>query len=622
MELFTLSNITAWSLQIALLTIAAAILPRVLKFDDPVIRYAYWRTVLALCLLLPFVQTWRLTPPEVAPLTMQAQQSLGSRADDPSAPRLASSSSLTDWTRTLATVSPNLIAGALALGVGLKCAWLLAGIVRLRRLRRIGTVTRIAGDGVYQEVSALVQARADVRRVPGLGQPVTFGLWSPTVLVPEAFEHLPDGVRRAALAHELWHVRRRDWAWLVAEELLRAAFWFHPAISWLVLQVQRSREEVVDELTVLLTNARRTYIETLLRFAEEPSVYPAASIASRGHLLQRMLLISKEAGMSRQRIMASSIVTMLVVVGTVGYGVSAFPLNAVAPAPAERQAKQAPPRDPRRESQRPETPRERELKQQLDRTTPSVYLNLSKLQELRGALAEAEATLLEAKTAFPTNPTVLLATGAYYMRTDQLDKSIEVFREGAKVSDALRAHYANALNQKAARLEMEAGIDTSKRAELVAAAEILRERAKGVMPAPPPPPPPPSGMNFRARQSVQDAPPQAPPPPAASLSAPAGMDGNAPVRVGGSIKAPKKIKDVKPAYPEEAQFARAQGVVIIEATIDANGRIAGARVLKSVPMLDEAALDAVKQWEFEPTMVNNVAVPVIMTVTVNFAMQP
>ena len=91
---------------------------------------------------------------------------------------------------------------------------------------------------------------------------------------------MPAGVQRAVLAHELWHVRRRDWAVGAVEETIRAAFWFNPAMGWLVSRVQSSREEVVDELTVLLTNARRTYLEALLAFADEPPLFPADALRS------------------------------------------------------------------------------------------------------------------------------------------------------------------------------------------------------------------------------------------------------------------------------------------------------------------------------------------------------
>ena len=76
-----------------------------------------------------------------------------------------------------------------------------------------------------------------------------------------------------------------------------------------------------------------------------------------------------------------------------------------------------------------------------------------------------------------------------------------------------------------------------------------------------------------------------------------------------------------PGYPAVAQASRVQGIVIIEATIGPDGRVRDARVLRSIPLLDDAALDAVKQWRYEPTLLNGVPVAVIMTVTVNFRLQ-
>jgi TonB family protein len=90
------------------------------------------------------------------------------------------------------------------------------------------------------------------------------------------------------------------------------------------------------------------------------------------------------------------------------------------------------------------------------------------------------------------------------------------------------------------------------------------------------------------------------------------------VRVGGRIKTPTKIKDVKPVYPAIAQSARVSGVVTIEATIGPDGKVIEANVVRSIPLLDQAALDAVRQWEYTPTLLNGVAVPVLMTVTITF----
>jgi TonB family protein len=94
----------------------------------------------------------------------------------------------------------------------------------------------------------------------------------------------------------------------------------------------------------------------------------------------------------------------------------------------------------------------------------------------------------------------------------------------------------------------------------------------------------------------------------------------APVRVGGDIKEPKKIKDVKPLYPDGARAAGVQGVVILEVIITYDGTVREVRVLRSIAMLDDAAADAVRQWQFTPTLLNNQPVEVVMTVTVNFTL--
>jgi protein TonB len=91
-----------------------------------------------------------------------------------------------------------------------------------------------------------------------------------------------------------------------------------------------------------------------------------------------------------------------------------------------------------------------------------------------------------------------------------------------------------------------------------------------------------------------------------------------PVRISSGIKPPARIKDAAPVYPEIARRARVQGVVILEAIIGVDGRVLQARVLRSVPLLDQAAVNAVQSWEYTPTLLDGRPVPIIMTVTVNF----
>ncbi len=94
-----------------------------------------------------------------------------------------------------------------------------------------------------------------------------------------------------------------------------------------------------------------------------------------------------------------------------------------------------------------------------------------------------------------------------------------------------------------------------------------------------------------------------------------------PIRIGGDIRPPTKVRQVDPVYPPEAQTARVQGVVILEASISSTGEVSDVEVLRSVPLLDEAAAAAVRQWRYEPTLVDGVPVPVLMTVTVNFMLR-
>jgi periplasmic protein TonB len=175
-------------------------------------------------------------------------------------------------------------------------------------------------------------------------------------------------------------------------------------------------------------------------------------------------------------------------------------------------------------------------------------------------------------------------------------------------------------------------------------------------PPPPPPPPPPAPRAASAPRAVQpvtpadakftapvDVPDQIKPEAGLDVGVPGGVAGGveggvpggvvggvvgglpeAPpppvqaVRVGGQIKEPKKIKNENPTYPDIAKQARVQGIVILECTISPQGKVTDVKILRGIPLLDQAAVDAVKQWVYTPTLLNGVPVPVIMTVTVNF----
>jgi len=112
-------------------------------------------------------------------------------------------------------------------------------------------------------------------------------------------------------------------------------------------------------------------------------------------------------------------------------------------------------------------------------------------------------------------------------------------------------------------------------------------------PAPPPPPPPP-----------------APPAPVV----------RAPLRVGGGLRAPALVERIEPQYPPIAARAQVHGTVILEAVVNRHGRVEDVRVLRSIPLLDNAAIDAVRQWRYSPLLLNGEPERFVLTVTVTFSL--
>jgi protein TonB len=112
-----------------------------------------------------------------------------------------------------------------------------------------------------------------------------------------------------------------------------------------------------------------------------------------------------------------------------------------------------------------------------------------------------------------------------------------------------------------------------------------------------------------------------PPAPPLPTPTPAPAVPRTPVRPGGDIKAPARTYYVEPVYPAIARETRTEGMVILEATIDESGTVRNVKVLRSQPLLDQAAIDAVAKWKYTPTRLNGVAIPIVLTVTVNFALR-
>jgi TonB family protein len=569
------ADVVAFSAQIVCVIAVAEVLALLVRINAPAVRYQYWRALLLFCLVLPWLQRRQVG---VAPVTAMATMAFPSTTVALASPAgAATTASSVPWIEVALWI--------VMAGIVFRLARLGYGVIRLRELRRSGRVASATAE--HDELQRTLGTGAEIRYVPG-GQPVTYGAWRAVVLLPESLTSQPTEIQRAVLTHELLHVKRRDWVWVMGEEALRAVFWFHPGTWWLVARVRLAREEAVDELTVRVTNQRRAYLEALLAFADATALAPSAAFGRRRHLFRRMTLISKEAAMSSRRIVISFAVLVVGVVAGSWYAVSAFPLMQVPgaiqpavqppasnrPGPLEGSAKAITPENPiprRTYSVAPKNP---------GAANPGpAAVTLRITINALGRVGEARlASAQPAENAQPSNVFVKAALDAVrqwvYDPPADAPISFNVTFLFAPNSDPRLVAHGTPLPEPGS----------------AAAAGGIR-----IVPPPPPPPAPPW---------VRE-----------------GVTLGAPVRVGGNIRPPTKVKDVRPLYPEDSKIAGVQGVVILDATIGPDGRVDRVAVLRSIPQLDYAAIDAVKEWEFTPTMLNGTPVPVTMTVTVNFTLQ-
>ena len=535
-----LSNLLPWCLQVAVIVAVASLLPWLFRLDAAGVRYMYWRTVAALCLILPWVQPYREARASTATAAV-ADSTIATTAVGAA----ARSVQHLNWEVALLCV--------LAMGVVARLGWLTAGLIRLRAMRQ--TAHRHAIIAVEADLQRILGTRCSIRYVGDIDQPITFGLFRPIVMLPDTLRAQPREIQDAVLGHELLHVKRRDWAWLIVEELAVCLFWFHPASWWLTSQIQHAREEVVDELAIQLTGRRKAYVEALLTFSDATSVVPTAAFARRRHLFRRIALVSKESVMSSRRIVATCAAMALIVSAGSWYAVSAFPLSIMDQSSAKSRSSLPGSLELKAHTVTPENPIPRRIHYE-EAVVPDWVGSERAVVDVKITLDEggliAEARVLDAYRPVPLT----------------LDSE-----RNRQINEALIDAALAAVRQWRYDPPFEAPLTFNVLVHLGKGAEV---------------------MAFKPRS----------------------QDGA--LRVGGDIKPPKKIKDVQAVYPPIAREAGVAGVVIIETRIGTDGSVEEAHVLRSIPLLDQAALDAVKQWQFEPTLMNGQPVPIIMTVTINF----
>jgi len=309
------NNLAADCSQIAVLAIIGALLPRVFRLRVPKISVVYWQVLLTACLVLPILQPWqRVTfSPQVSFRTVSFE----------TGPLVAA---------PVHAAFPTFpaIAVALMTGVVIRLLWIALGLYRLRQYRRRA-----------RSLSPVPDSLKDLRSAVGVGPelllsdevegPATWGMVVPVVLLPARFTTMDAACQRAIACHEFVHVRRRDWLFNLAEEVILAMFWFHPAIWWVIRQIRLTREQTVDREVLQLTEARRPYLEALLDLASRcaaPRPVPAPLFLEESQLTERVALMLKEVSMSKSRLVLSLAAISALLLATTVVAVRAFPLKA------------------------------------------------------------------------------------------------------------------------------------------------------------------------------------------------------------------------------------------------------------------------------------------------------
>ncbi|HEX6739169.1 MAG TPA: M56 family metallopeptidase, partial [Vicinamibacteria bacterium] len=303
-----LRNLGAWSLQVAALVAAGGVAAAAARVSRPRVMLAYWRSLLLVSLLLPLLQPWQAHAPTPAAASAPVTWSFSSVTPAPASWPVAEA-----------------LAAALLAGVLVRSWRLARGWHRLAGLRRRATPWE--DPGAWAGMPGL--PRAQLLCSSEIQIPATFGWRRPVVLLPAGFRGLPRAQQHHALCHELWHVRRRDWAWAVVEEALRAAWWFHPAVAWLLGRIGLAREQVVDAEVVRATGERGVYLETLLAVARASAAsapVPLALFLRESHLMKRVQLLLEEVAMSTRGMALRVAASAAVVMGAGALSVWAFPL--------------------------------------------------------------------------------------------------------------------------------------------------------------------------------------------------------------------------------------------------------------------------------------------------------
>ncbi|MFN7922409.1 MAG: M56 family metallopeptidase [Bryobacteraceae bacterium] len=590
-----MSNFAAYFVQVAVLAGLGACLPRLLRVHHPRTQLVYCQALLALCLALPWIQPWRrqaiLAPLEVGN-TAPWMAASRDRAPEPF-----------PWDRAAIAI--------LTAGAAVRAAWLGLGLLRLRRYRQDSAPMSPLPSSI-SEAQRRAATTAAVSLAPGCESPVTFGWRYPVILLPAGFRALAPDAQLAIATHELVHVRRRDWLWMMMEEAASVALWFHPAVWWLTARIRLLREQAVDQEVVALLGGSDPYVNCLLDMAGAPprlDLAPAPLFLRRRHLSQRIQSLLEEVTVSKSRIALSYSCAAAVLAGALQLSIALFPMVGQAQVSEDGAGVRV------------------DAGAKLVYRTPVVYPAAARTRKVEGTVT-VELTLAQDGT---------VADARVVSGPDELRK--------AALSSVLEWHYdiASAPQRIMATIGFRMAPDGGAAGPVIGQVNVdgltadLRETVRARLS-------PFVGMRLtpevnreinsiissaRAGRVVWGTDAQGVTVLSVSLEAPRtasgadfepATDGTKRIRVGGNVQSSKLISKPAPEYPALAKQARIQGTVRFNVLIAKDGTIKALSLVAGHPLLVESAQKAVSRWQYQPTLLNGEPVEVITVIDVNYTL--
>ncbi len=619
-----LTILITWSEQVFVLTAAAALAALTLAHAKA--RLRMWQGLLVVLLPLPAIEPWNTPPVEVD----SAAASSGVTAASPLAalPRA-------HW-------RPEYWLWAIAAGAVLRLLWVAAGFLRLRRYRQ--QARPLAKPPLPFTLDAARWFASD--SVPG---PVTYGWRRPVILLPARVLALPADLREAIECHELIHVRRGDWLFVLAEAVVRSLLWFHPAIWFVLSRIQLAREQAVDREAVSLLQNRESYLNALVAVAGHrlyPDLTPAPLFLRKRHLAARIAAVVREVNMSRSRIVAGVAAVCSAVLIAACAAMWMFPFVG--------QAQTA-----------PDGPG-------ITVEAGATLLHRAPVRAPVGSTLAGTVTVQATLDAKGEVSDARVLSGPDELRKETLTSILQWHYQPGPSQAMITIRFAGGPQAPAVPVP---GGRTAVTVQLPSGGG-----ARGPAPPPPPPPPPPaplaqtgtiksiqfSGVSAEAEQELRSRlqvregdvvtpsdlsklsgvvsaydihmsfsyttsvaqggaeyhlQVRAPGAAFVGLATPADKLPDGAQRISPGVQSQKLISKPQPVYPPIAKSARIQGTVTLQAIIGTDGAVQNLQVVSAAsPLLVQAAMDAVKEWVYQPTLLNGNPVTVVTTIDVNFTL--